>query len=76
MSEFSILHKRINQLWEYFAEIENLLYIGPSESPEIAADKIKREIQKLQQFAQSLHAQKKNPLPAQKLPRQGLGNDT
>ena len=62
MSEFSILHKRINQLWDYFAEIENLLYIGPSESPEIAADKIKIEIQKLQQFAKSQYAQKANPI--------------
>jgi len=63
MTEFPILTKRIRELWGYFAEIENLLYIGPSETPEIAVDNIKREIIKLQLYIKTLHEKNLHPLP-------------
>lgn len=60
MGEFKILVNRIRGLWDILAEIEDVLYIGPSETPEIAADKIKREIKNLQQYVRTLNKNERN----------------
>ena len=57
MTEFPLLVKRIYQLWDLFAELENILYLSKSKTPEIAADQIKREIIKLQEYARKLNKQ-------------------
>ncbi len=52
---FGKLVGRINFLWKRFAEIEDVLFLQRSDSPEEAADNIIREISRLQEYAKSLN---------------------
>lgn len=55
MSDFGLLVKRIHVLWDLLWQIEDVLFLGKSKTPEEAADNIKREIKKLQEYARLLN---------------------